>query len=127
MWPAEPVNRPIAAIGPCESAGHQSPAIASLIFSFCFLSSARRAVSGARFARNACHWLIGRRGVEVEEIIRRIEFLRQEHRDLDAAIEALGAAAAPDHLQLARIKKRKLRLKDEIALLEDQLIPDIIA
>ena len=47
MWPAEPVNRPIAAIGPCESAGHQSPAIASLIFSFCFLSSARRAVSGA--------------------------------------------------------------------------------
>ena len=65
--------------------------------------------------------------MEVEEIIRRIEFLRQEHRDLDAAIEALGAAAAHDHLRLARIKKRKLRLKDEIALLEDQLIPDIIA
>lgn len=65
--------------------------------------------------------------MEAEEIIRRIEWLRQEHRDLDAAIEALGSAAAPDHLQLARIKKRKLRLKDEIAALEDQLIPDIIA
>ena len=65
--------------------------------------------------------------MEVEEIIRRIELLRQEHRDLDAAIEALSGATAPDHLQVARIKKRKLRLKDEIAVLEDQLIPDIIA
>jgi hypothetical protein len=53
--------------------------------------------------------------------------LRMEHRDLDAAIEALRATAAPDQLQLARLKKRKLRLKDEIALLEDRLIPDIIA
>ena len=53
--------------------------------------------------------------------------LRLEHRDLDAAIEALRALPAPDQLQLARLKKRKLRLKDEIALLEDQLIPDIIA
>ena len=53
--------------------------------------------------------------------------LRLEHRDLDAAIEALRAMPAPDQLQVARLKKRKLRLKDEIALLEDQLIPDIIA
>ena len=53
--------------------------------------------------------------------------LRTEHRDLDAAIEALRSLAAPDQLQLARLKKRKLRLKDEIAMLEDQLIPDIIA
>lgn len=65
--------------------------------------------------------------MEADEIVRRIEWLRQEHRDLDAAIEALGGTAAPDLLQLARIKKRKLRLKDEIAMLEDQLIPDIIA
>ena len=50
-----------------------------------------------------------------------------EHRDLDAAIEALRATTAPDQLQLARLKKRKLRLKDEICVLEDQLIPDIIA
>lgn len=53
--------------------------------------------------------------------------LRMEHRDLDAAIEALREMPAPDQLQLARLKKRKLRLRDEIALLEDQLIPDIIA
>ena len=65
--------------------------------------------------------------MEAEEIVRRIEWLRQEHRDLDAAIEALGSTAGPDLLQLARIKKRKLRLKDEIAMLGDQLIPDIIA
>jgi hypothetical protein len=57
----------------------------------------------------------------------RLVRLRQEHRDLDAAIEALRAAPASDQLQLARLKKRKLRLRDEIAQLEDQLIPDIIA
>jgi hypothetical protein len=57
----------------------------------------------------------------------RLVRLRTEHRDLDSAIEALRATAAPDQLQLARLKKRKLRLKDEISVLEDQLIPDIIA
>ena len=53
--------------------------------------------------------------------------LKMEHRDLDAAIDALLVMTAPDQLQIARLKKRKLRLRDEIALLEDQLIPDIIA
>lgn len=53
--------------------------------------------------------------------------LRVEHRDLDAAIAALMANQAADQLQLARLKKRKLRLRDEIAALEDQLVPDIIA
>jgi hypothetical protein len=57
----------------------------------------------------------------------RLVRLRMEHRDLDSAIEALRATTAPDQLQLARLKKRKLRLRDEIAMLEDQLIPDIIA
>jgi hypothetical protein len=57
----------------------------------------------------------------------RLVRLRTEHRDLDSAIEALLAVPAPDQLQIARLKKRKLRLKDEIAQLEDQLIPDIIA
>ena len=57
----------------------------------------------------------------------RLVRLRQEHRDLDSAIEVLRSLSAPDQLQLARLKKRKLRLKDEIAMLEDQLIPDIIA
>ena len=57
----------------------------------------------------------------------RLVRLRMEHRDLDSAIDALRATTAPDQLQLARLKKRKLRLKDEICQLEDQLIPDIIA
>lgn len=61
------------------------------------------------------------------ELARRLEILRVEHRDLDAAIEALAAAANADQLQIARLKKRKLRLRDEITLIEDQLIPDIIA
>ena len=50
-----------------------------------------------------------------------------EHRDLDAAIDALRASAGQDQLQIARLKKRKLRLRDEISAIEDQLIPDIIA
>ena len=57
----------------------------------------------------------------------RLAALRMEHRDLDAAIDALRGVAAPDQLQLARLKKRKLRLKDEIAVLEDMTVPDIIA
>lgn len=61
------------------------------------------------------------------EIQHRLEYLRSEHRDLDAAIAALLSTGSVDQLQAARLKKRKLRLKDEIALLEDQLIPDIIA
>ena len=69
----------------------------------------------------------GRKRMEDTEILRRLELLRVEHRDLDAAIEALAAASAPDQLQIARLKKRKLRLRDEIAMLEDGLIPDIIA
>ena len=57
----------------------------------------------------------------------RLALLRLEHRDLDSAIEALRALPAPDQLQIARLKKRKLRLKDEISLLEDLVVPDIIA
>jgi hypothetical protein len=65
--------------------------------------------------------------VSEEELRKRLEILRVEHRDLDAAIDALTAAGAGDQLQLARLKKRKLRLKDQIAMIEDYLIPDIIA
>lgn len=57
----------------------------------------------------------------------RLESLRLEHRDLDVAIEALREAAVPDQIRMARMKKRKLALRDEIAALESQLIPDIIA
>ena len=73
-----------------------------------------------------------RRGIEggtMDEslIAKRLEVLRVEHRDLDSAIGALIGSGAIDQLQLARFKKRKLRLRDEIAMLEDQLVPDIIA
>lgn len=56
-----------------------------------------------------------------------IERLREEHRDLDDAIEALRDAGQADQLQLQRLKKRKLLLRDKLSLLEDQLTPDIIA
>ena len=60
-------------------------------------------------------------------IAARLEQLRTEHRDLDAAIAALLESASTDQMRMARLKKRKLRLRDEIAQLEDALIPDIIA
>jgi hypothetical protein len=53
--------------------------------------------------------------------------LLQEHRDLDAAIGALGASPGSDILQVQRLKKRKLHLRDRITFIEDQLTPDIIA
>ena len=53
--------------------------------------------------------------------------LRQEHRALDAAIGALADSTVPDTIQIQRMKKRKLALKDRIASLEDRLLPDIIA
>jgi hypothetical protein len=65
--------------------------------------------------------------VTEEEMRKRLAGLRVEHRDLDAAISALSAADSQDQLQVARLKKRKLRLKDQIALIEDYLTPDIIA
>ncbi|QDZ09120.1 DUF465 domain-containing protein [Sphingomonas panacisoli] len=61
------------------------------------------------------------------QIIQRLGMLRTEHRDLDSAIDALRLMGTGDQLQIARMKKRKLALRDEITLLEDQLIPDIIA
>ena len=61
------------------------------------------------------------------ELRARLDHLRLEHRDLDAAIDALAAGTTTDQLQLARLKKRKLRLKDEVGAIENLLIPDIIA
>ena len=58
---------------------------------------------------------------------KRLEALRLEHRDLDVAIEALSGGVISDQLQVARLKKRKLKLKDQISMLKDYLIPDIIA
>ncbi len=56
-----------------------------------------------------------------------LEVFRREHRDLDDAIHALEDTARADQLQLRRLKKQKLALKDKIAVIEDQLTPDIIA
>lgn len=58
---------------------------------------------------------------------RRLAILREEHQDLDDAVAALQQRPQPDMLQIARLKRRKLSLKDEIVRLEDQLMPDIIA
>lgn len=60
-------------------------------------------------------------------IERRLATLREEHKDLDDAIKALEERYQPDMLQIARLKRKKLILKDEIGRLEDQLTPDIIA
>jgi len=62
-----------------------------------------------------------------DEMRKRLASLKVEHRDLDIAIEALVQSGGPDQLQVARLKKRKLRLRDQISQIEDFLTPDIIA
>jgi hypothetical protein len=64
---------------------------------------------------------------EERELRASLARLLQEHRDLDAAIEALQIAPGSDLLQIQRLKKRKLQLRDRIRMIEDQLTPDIIA
>lgn len=65
--------------------------------------------------------------LDQEAIRARLEALRSEHRDLDEVIERMVEAAPFNQLQLQRLKKRKLALKDMIAKLESKLLPDIIA
>ena len=65
--------------------------------------------------------------VDLDAIKTRLEVLRVEHRDLDEVIDRLLEKPPFDQLQLQRLKKRKLGLKDQITKLESQLIPDIIA
>jgi hypothetical protein len=61
------------------------------------------------------------------ELREQLARLRAEHRDLDAQIVALEISSVVDQLQIKRLKKRKLALKDSITAVEDQLLPDIIA
>ena len=64
---------------------------------------------------------------DAAEIARKLVELKVEHRDLDAVIDQLAADAKTDELQLRRLKKRKLRIKDMITFLESKLIPDLDA
>ena len=64
---------------------------------------------------------------DAAELTRRLHQLREEHRDLDQAIERMADDPAFDQLQLRRLKKRKLRLRDQIAWYESRLIPDLDA
>ncbi|MFD1341696.1 YdcH family protein [Litorisediminicola beolgyonensis] len=66
--------------------------------------------------------------MKTDEVLRvELEVFRREHRDLDEAIRALQATGTFDQLTLQRLKKKKLQLKDRISLIEDRLLPDIIA
>ena len=64
---------------------------------------------------------------EERELRTELAQLQQEHRDLDAAIAALQGTPGSDLIQVQRLKKRKLHLRDRITFIEDQLTPDIIA
>jgi len=64
---------------------------------------------------------------ERNELLAQLARLRQEHRDLDTAIEALQSSPGKDIIQVQRLKKRKLVLRDKIGFIEDQLTPDISA
>lgn len=66
-------------------------------------------------------------GANDEELLARLHALQQEHADLDAAIQALESQPHHDRLSVARLKKKKLQLKDQMQRAKDQLTPDIIA
>ena len=94
---------------------------------FYSLDPSRRRLSGA-IGRLLIPKLMKRYQTEDErELESELARLQQEHRDLDAAIDALHQSPAPDLLRLQRLKKRKLQLRDRIAFIEDQITPDIIA
>ena len=66
--------------------------------------------------------------LKTEEVLQiELEVLKQEHRDLDEAVFALEERGIRDQLTIQRLKKKKLALKDKIAVIEDRLTPDIIA
>lgn len=66
--------------------------------------------------------------MEQHEVLRvKLEVLKSEHRDLDVAIDALHDRGSADMLTIKRLKKQKLFLKDQIVVLEDRILPDIIA
>ena len=66
-------------------------------------------------------------GIDTEALKAKLAALKSEHRDLDDVIARIGEQAPFDQLQLQRLKKRKLLLKDQISKIESELLPDIIA
>lgn len=95
-----------------------------------------KSTTGPTNFRHTCIWdgaILGvphyeaMKNEEERELRVELERLRQEHRDLDAAIEALLATPGYDRLQVQRLKKRKLQIRDQLGRVEDQLFPDIIA
>ena len=64
---------------------------------------------------------------DIERLRQKLAELKTEHRDLDDVISRIAESATADQIQVKRLKKRKLMLKDQIARIESQLLPDIIA
>ena len=105
---------------------HESIMLSSPIFRL-VLQCKRLTVGAGNFGDDLLR-RIGLEGIMNDEGYQQIlEQLKVEHRDLDDAINALGVQPVVDQLQIARLKKKKLGLKDRIMRLEDQLLPDIIA
>ena len=92
------------------------------------ISGSAPATGGAaNVAHEAIRAAAAMRQEDESELKAELAQLRQEHRDLDAAIEALHNSPGSDLLQVQRLKKRKLHLRDRMIQIEDQLTPDIIA
>lgn len=89
--------------------------------------SAPAAGSAANVAHEALRVAAAMKQEDEAELRMQLAQLRQEHRDLDVAIEALHNAPGSDLLQVQRLKKRKLHLRDRIIQVEDQITPDITA
>ena len=86
-----------------------------------------RAISGREPSHGDSLWCWAMTKDEERELREELARLHQEHRDLDAAIAALALSPGSDLIQVQRLKKRKLILRDRIRAVEDQLTPDIIA
>jgi len=82
------------------------------------------AAESGRMRIEAAGWPMA---AEEQDLRAELAKLKEEHRDLDTAIDALENSPSRDNLQIKRLKKKKLALKDRIAQIEDQLLPDIIA
>jgi hypothetical protein len=94
------------------------------------LNTGQLAILGLRRNQNDVKMLVPEVSMEAEaedELRARLAELKQQHRELDAAIASLESSASRDQLQLTRLKKQKLLLKDQIQKLTDRLIPPIIA